>query len=81
MIPRSMSVTLVSRLMLNLHTTNTAGILTSPNDSCELLTSVEWNVAELSQRGGSEDTCCEPDPPSHVDQILGGPVCEGGEGV
>ena len=66
-----MSVVLISRLMLNLHTTATAGVFTSPNGSSEQLTTVEFNVQEMYVRDTSEDTCWEEDPPSHVDQILG----------
>ncbi|KAF7967492.1 hypothetical protein HWV62_34059 [Athelia sp. TMB] len=69
-----MSVVLISRLMLNLHTTATAGVFTSPNGSSQQLTSVEFNVQEMSVRDTSEDTCWDEDPPSHVDQIPG--FCE-----
>lgn len=77
-----MSVTLASRLLLNLHTTTTAGLFTSPNGSSELFTSVEFNhdVQEISIRGDSEDTCCDTVPLSHVDQTLG-PVCDANEAV
>lgn len=74
-----MSVTLVSRLMLNLHTTTTAGLFISPNSSSELLTSVEFNVQEISLRGDSEDTYCETEPPSHVNQTLS--VCDADKAV
>ncbi|KAF7967544.1 hypothetical protein HWV62_33964 [Athelia sp. TMB] len=43
-----MSVVLISRLMLNLHTTATAGVFTSPNGSSQQLTSVEFNVQEIA---------------------------------
>ena len=69
----SLSVVLVFQLMLHHHTTATAGAFTTPTDSSELLTSVEFDVQEVSARDTSEDTWCEEDPPCRVDQILG--VC------